>query len=174
MASIQQVLQEAMAHQQAGRLTEAEAQYREILARDDRQPDAWHLLGTIAQQIGDSATAVDLISHAIELAPQNASFHCNLGNALLGLGRVEDAEASYRQAISRKADFPLAHFNLGRLLASTGRPNDAAASFHRAIQLQPDFADAHYNLALIHQNQRSWVAAISGYQRTLIDRKSVV
>ena len=170
MASIQQVLQEAMAHQQAGRLTEAEAQYREILARDDRQPDAWHLLGTIAQQIGDSATAVDLISHAIELAPQNASFHCNLGNALLGLGRVEDAEASYRQAISRKADFPLAHFNLGRLLASTGRPNDAAASFHRAIQLQPDFADAHYNLALIHQNQRSWVAAISGYQRTLMVR----
>lgn len=167
MKTISEMLAMAVGHQQAGRLQDAEALYREILARDDRQADAWHLLGTIAQQIGDFTVAIDLISHAIELDPRNANFHCNLGNALLAVGQRTEAEQSYRRALDRKRDFPLARFNLSSLLAQTGRIDEAVAGYGQSIELKPDFVEAHYNLALIFQGQRQWDAASAGYQRTL-------
>ncbi|MBS0206813.1 MAG: tetratricopeptide repeat protein [Planctomycetes bacterium] len=167
MKSISQLLTAAIIHQQAGRLQDAEALYREILARDKRQPDAWHLLGTIAQQIGDSAAAIDLIGHAIELDPRNASFHCNLGNAQVATGLLVAAEASYRQALQRKRDFPLAQFNLAALLKQLGRTDEALALYEQILQSQPEFVEAHYNLAVIKQEQCLWVDASAGYQRTL-------
>jgi len=167
MKSIQQLLEAGLAHQQGGRLQDAEAAYREILTRDERQPDAWHLLGTIAHQIGDFPLAIELIDHAIELDPRNPNFHCNLGNAQMAVGRFDAAEASYRRALERKRDFPLAHFNLATLLTQAGQVDAAMSSYRRAIDLKPDFAEAHYNLALIHQNRRDWTAAAVGYQRTL-------
>lgn len=167
MKTIQQLLGSAVAHQQAGRLQEAETLYREILARDERQPDAWHLLGTIAHQIGDFQLATELIGHAIELDSRNANYHCNLGNALMAAGQLDAAEASYRRALERKRDFPLAHFNLATLHSRSGQTDAAIAGYERAIQLKPDFADAHYNLALIRQNQRNWRDAAAGYHKTL-------
>ncbi|HEY4261777.1 MAG TPA: tetratricopeptide repeat protein [Schlesneria sp.] len=167
MKSISEMLSTAVGHQQAGRLQDAEALYREILARDDRQADAWHLLGTIAHQIGDHAVAIDLIGHAIELDSRNASFHCNLGNALLATGQMKEAEQSYRRALDRKCDFPLARFNLSSLLAQTGQIDEAIAGYEDAIRLKPDFVEAHYNLALIFQGHRRWDTASSMYQRTL-------
>src|SRR3954468_12755584 len=105
MKSISEMLSTAVGHQQAGRLQDAEAAYREILARDDRQADAWHLLGTIAHQIGDFTVAIDLIGHAIELDSSNANFHCNLGNALLAAGQAKQAEESYQRALDLKRSF---------------------------------------------------------------------
>mgnify|MGYP001555641541 CR=1 FL=1 len=167
MKTIQQLLESAVAHQQAGRLQDAEALYRQSLARDDRQPDAWHLLGTIAHQIGDFQVAIELIGHAIELDPRNANYHCNLGNALMAAGQLQAAEASYQRALERKRDFPLAHFNLATLQSRAGQTDAAVAGYERAIQLLPGFAEAHYNLALIRQNQSDWSAAAAGYQKTL-------
>lgn len=167
MATIHELLAEGVAHQQVGRLQQAEALYRQILERNDRQPEAWHLLGTIAQQIGDVAVAIELIEHAIELDPRNASFHCNLGNALMAAGQLEPAEASYRRALAQKQDFPLAHFNLATLYKRLGRICEAVSSYDTAIQLNPEFVEAHYNRTLIFQEQRDWATAIAGYHRTL-------
>lgn len=167
MKTIRQLLESAVAHQQAGRLQDAESLYREILARNERQPDAWHLLGTIAHQIGDFQVAMELIGHAIELDSRNASYHCNFGNALMAAGQLDAAEASYRHALERKRDFPLAHFNLATLHSRKGEIDAAIAGYERAIQLMPEFAEAHYNLALIRQNQRNWSAAAAGYHKTL-------
>src|SRR5437867_1473861 len=50
--SIPQAFEVARAHHQSGRLAEAEAIYRQILAVEPRHADALHLLGVIAHQVG--------------------------------------------------------------------------------------------------------------------------
>ena len=50
MATIPEALAIAIQHHQAGRLPAAEQIYRQILAADPKQPDAWHLLGVLAHQ----------------------------------------------------------------------------------------------------------------------------
>ena len=59
---------------------------------------------------------------------------------------MEEAEASYKQAIVLKPDFAEAHSNLGITLQALGRLDEAEASYKQAIVLKPDFAEAHSNL----------------------------
>ena len=58
------------------------------------------------------------------------------------LGRLDEAEASYKQAIALKPDFAEAHSNLGITLKDLGRPDEAEASYKQAIALKPDLAGA--------------------------------
>jgi predicted TPR repeat methyltransferase len=69
-----------------------------------------------------------------------------LGNTFKELGRLDEAEASYRQAIALKPDYAEAHNNLGNTLQELGRLDEAEASYRQAITLKPDYVEAHNNL----------------------------
>ena len=69
----------------------------------------------------------------------------NLGNTLRDLIRLEEAEASYRQAIALKPDFTEAHSNLGVVLKELERFEEAEASLKEAISLKADYTDALMN-----------------------------
>jgi len=62
------------------------------------------------------------------------------------LGRLDEALASYTQAIALKPNLAEAHGNLGNTFQELSRLDEALASYTQAIALKPDFADAHYNL----------------------------
>ncbi|MEQ1742308.1 MAG: tetratricopeptide repeat protein, partial [Candidatus Nitrotoga sp.] len=103
--SISQAIQVAREHHQAGRLSQAEAIYQQILQVAPNHPDALHLLGLIARQGGKNGIAVGLISRAISVNPSNPIYYINLGNALKDQGQLEKAILNYRQALSIKPDF---------------------------------------------------------------------
>jgi protein O-GlcNAc transferase len=144
--SIEQALDLAVQHHQAGRLLDAEHLYRQILAHHPQHADAMHLLGVIAQQVGRADAAVELIRHAIVLRPEWPEALSNLGNALRDNGQLDDAVAAYRQAISLKADYPEAFNNLGTALRAKGQFEEAISCYRRAILLNPSYAEAHSNL----------------------------
>jgi GT2 family glycosyltransferase len=62
-----QLMIEALAHQQARRLVDAEQLYRAALALAPDEPDALHMLGVIRYERGDLAEARDLIVRALDL-----------------------------------------------------------------------------------------------------------
>jgi len=169
--TLQQALQTALAHHQAGRLDAAERLYRHILAQQPRQPEALHLLGIIAQQTGRHAMAVDLIRQAIAVQPQAPEAYSNLGNALKDLGQLDAASAAFRRAIALKPRYPAAHSNLGGALKDQGRLDEAIAAYRQAIALDPDYAEAHSNLGGALKDQGQLDAAIAAYRQALA-RKS--
>jgi protein O-GlcNAc transferase len=77
--------QRAIEHHRNGRLREAEALYREVLAATPRHADALHLLGVIALQSGHAEAAIELIGRAVEVRPVD-NYFCNLGNAFKAQG----------------------------------------------------------------------------------------
>ena len=85
--TIQQAIDLAAQHHTAGRLSEAESIYQQILQSDPNQPIALHLLGVIAHQKGDNDVAVDLITKALGFKPDLAEAHSNLGLALRDIGK---------------------------------------------------------------------------------------
>ena len=113
---IPQALQAALQHHQAGRLREAEAIYRQILQSEPDHPDALHLLGVIAHQVGQDKVAVDLIGKAIEANPAAAEFYNTLGSVLQAQGRLEEAVTRYQQAVTLQAEYAEAHYNLWNAL----------------------------------------------------------
>ncbi len=71
----------ALAHQQAGRIAQAERIYAQILAARPNNADALHLLGVAAHQTGRHERAVELIEKAVLHASSNPHYLNNLGEA---------------------------------------------------------------------------------------------
>jgi hypothetical protein len=76
-----------------------------------------------------------------------------LGLLLARQGRVEEAEAAYREVIRIDPQNADAHLGLGLLLARQGRVEEAEAAYREAIRIDPQNADAHSGLFLLLAEQ---------------------
>ena len=123
--NLQQAMNSAIAHHQAGRLTEAQGIYQQILAQDPAHPDALHLLGVIAHQAGRHDAAIDLINKAIARRPDDAAYYSNQGEAYRAMGRLDEAIAAYQQALALNPNYAEAHNNLGTALYAKGQLTEA-------------------------------------------------
>jgi hypothetical protein len=77
-----------------------------------------------------------------------AADYWSAGNRYHALGKLDEAEAQYRQALALDPGNEEIWTNLGGVQYYAGRPTDAEASFREAIRLSPRSASGHYNLAL--------------------------
>ncbi|MEQ1862085.1 MAG: tetratricopeptide repeat protein [Chthoniobacteraceae bacterium] len=165
--TIQQAFEIAVTHHQAGRLAEAEAIYRQILAQQPQHVDALHLLGLLAHQVGNGEVAVGLIRQAIAIAPRSPAFHSNLGLALGKLGRADEAIAAFERALELDPGLGAAYGNLGNAFKASGRMHEAATACRRAVELCPDSADAHNNLGSVLRELGRGDEAIAAYRRAV-------
>lgn len=85
----------------------------------------------------------------LELAPENAQMHANLGLMLWRLRRLDEAETCFRNALARDATASDTHVNLGNVYKDMGRPDAAMACYRRAIELDPQQAVAFSNLGFL-------------------------
>ena len=143
----EQPIDAAIREHSAGRLAQAEAAYRQILAEDPNHPGALHLLGVALSQQGKKRAAIDYISRAISLNPQVADFHSNLGLVHLENGTPDKALIECQRALALQADHVDALHQLGNALKQLGRLEEAVEPYQRAIALRPEFAMAIGNLA---------------------------
>ena len=136
----------ALTEHRAGRLEQAWSQYHAVLQREPNHFDARHLLGVIAQQRGQPARAVELISAAIKISPHSPAAHNNLGVAHLALQQTPQALQSFDCALALQPDHSDALFNRGNALLALRRLNEAVDSFRAVIALDAGHAGAYNNL----------------------------
>ncbi len=121
MANIAETLTRALELHQSGRLAEAEKHYRDILQADPLQAKAWQFLGVLCGQCARHDLACEYLGRAIALDPTDAICYCNLGHAYRSLGRLAEAESSYRQATRMQPTNAAALFDLAVTLQATRR-----------------------------------------------------
>jgi len=165
--AVQQTLELALQYHQAGRLAEAEALYRQVLAAQPNHADALHYLGVIANQAGRHELAVEWIRRAIALQPNDPAAHNNLGNAHRDRGQFSEAVAAYRRALQLKPDLTEAQSNLGNALRDRGQLDEAIAAYRRAVELKPDHAEAYNNLGLALARQGHFDEAVAAHRRAI-------
>jgi len=124
---IAELLAVAQRHHQAGRLAEAETAYRKVLAIDPTNFDSLHLLGVIAQQVGRSDLAVELIGKAIALDERKPTLQATMGRVFDTPGRGEDPAARRKRAA--------AHGNFSIALMAAGDHARALDAIQRSLQL---------------------------------------
>ena len=140
---------------QHGRVQEAEALYRAILATPSVHATAGYCLGHLCLTQERHAEAAAAFRQVLAIQSNHIDAMANLGTALLGLGKLEEAVEVYRHAIAIRPDWGLAYGNLGKALQDLGRGAEAVACYRQAIALEPKNATVWSNFggALLEQKK---------------------
>jgi len=122
-------------------------------------------LGTQAPQ-----TAAQVVAHCDSLlarGPAPAAVHLARGNALLALGRPDEALASLDRALALAPGDVLASYNRGNVLLVLGRRIEAVAAYERAVGSNPRLAPGWYNLGTTLMDLGRHAEAIASFDRVL-------
>jgi len=96
--------------------------------------------------VGDPLGALALFERSLELNEDSPSTHCRVGNALLRLGRYDEARARFETALERTPDSAELLDGLGVALGRLGRLEEAAAAYRRALDRDLASANTASNL----------------------------
>jgi serine/threonine-protein kinase len=135
-----------------------------------------NLGGVLLRKMGHVDEAIASYRKAIELNPNLAGSHSNLGLGLSRKGQVDEAIACYRKAIELDPTFALAHNNLGAALCDFKKDYDGAIQcFQKALELQPNLATVHLSLAVALRHKGELDQALASCRKAIeIDQRNAV
>jgi protein O-GlcNAc transferase len=135
-------LARSLEHHQTGRVVQAEAGYRAVLACSPRQPDALHLLAVLTLQRGSIAEGTRLARQATDAAPGQPTFWNTLGMARQAAGQLAEAAAALVWATTLAPEYAEAWANLAAVQQARGDRQAEAAALTRLTALLPGHAPA--------------------------------
>ncbi|QSQ16601.1 tetratricopeptide repeat protein [Myxococcus landrumensis] len=87
------------------------------------------------------------------------------GESALSSGRLEQAAAAYREALSATPGYAAALNGLGSVLFRQGQMKDAIARFQEATEADPEHKMAFFNLGYAARKVSDWATAARAYSR---------
>ena len=124
--------------------------------------------GNVLHLAGRYEQAAELFQQSIDAYP-TAEGHTFLGWSLSELGRIEDAIAECKKAISLDADYGNPYNDIGAYLIQLGRSEEAVPWLHKAIIARRYccYEFAHSNLGRVLLSQGKIDAAKRSFERAL-------
>ena len=129
-----------------GRLSEAEQQLDDFMARDPDHTDARFLKGLLLVEEGRTEEAIEVFAALASDYPDLPEPHNNLAVLYAADGDYEKARESLMVAINTHPSYATAHENLGDLYAKM-----AAAAYDSALSLDQGNRTAQAKLALVNE-----------------------
>lgn len=120
----------------------AEKELRKALETGQEPEAVLPLLARAMFELGESARLVREFGDRQLAGAADASFRSTLGEALLQLGRRQEAAAAFSAAVAVDARHVPAQIGFARLLASEGRVEEAGQLIDRIASAHPDKAEA--------------------------------
>jgi tetratricopeptide (TPR) repeat protein len=147
MAGLKQLFDQGNALLAENKFDEAAAKFKEaeplakgknLVAVDGQLADAY----AKSKKYDEAAT---MYQKVLELSPDNAGVHNNLGSLYAQMGKTDLAKAEFEKAAQLDPNGAARYyFNLGAILYNTGKMDDGAGAFKKATELDPKYADAYF------------------------------
>lgn len=154
-----------------GKMAEARQVLNEMLKEKylprPQRAAALSALGELAEQERDVATAIKLLTEAVELDPYNSQWHYRLGVCLAKSGRKDEAQryteraAEIDRLLERRSELELEmldrpddaelRYEIGEVLLKLGFPKPSAAMMLSALRWDPGHQGAHAALAKYYE-----------------------
>ncbi len=157
----------AWEHHQAGRLSEAESLYRQIIAVHPESANVLCLLGIALRQQDKIVEAIAFYEQAIARQPDFVEAHLNKAHVLLDIGEYENAIACYTQVIQLAPNSALAYDKLGWLKQLVGDIDGAIYAYQATLKLEPSRIETAHNLGNLFQEKGLTQEAIACYKHAL-------
>lgn len=127
---------------------------------------ALQVLGVIRHQLGNDAEALKHFQRLVDLDPENAENHANLGTAYAGLGQHREAVAVMEKSVGMDPSRALYRNNLGLQYRALGDYRSALEVFEEALEVEesPSLWD---NLGGIHVELERYAEAQECYEKAV-------
>src|SRR6202162_569704 len=165
--SLNEALQLAYAHWNAGQADQAEQYCQRVLTAWPGQADALHLMGVMAHAYGNLDLAITHVRQAC-LAPRApAVYFSNLAEMCRQKGLLAEGEQAGQRAVALDPKLTDAWNNLGIILQESGKLDASLNCLERVVALKPESAEAHNNLANTYRRLDRPERAQFHYQQAL-------
>ena len=151
-------------HQQK-KLDQAEALYRQALAAEPSNANAYCYLGILFYDRHQFQESIAAYQEAIKISPQFPVAWNNLGNSLRQAGQPEAAEIAFQQALTQKPNYVNAHKNRGTLHIWEGRIELGQECYRQALQYGPADAELIRNTGIIQLLQGNYAEGWPNYAK---------
>ncbi|MGB0721638.1 MAG: tetratricopeptide repeat protein [Gammaproteobacteria bacterium] len=115
--------------------------------------------GWVSLSLGDNAVGLRYLDEAEAIRPGYLPLRLRRADALLALGRPEQARALYEGLVDEDGLAAAAAFGLGQIALAERDWNVAEAHLRRSLEVDPDASRARYSLALALRGQGDHDAA---------------
>jgi tetratricopeptide (TPR) repeat protein len=146
LVDLEQMMHRATEAFETGRMDDAAAQYRSVLARRPDMEDAYRYLAFIYWQQGKTAAAISTLEDALRRGLPQAEIRIKLGEYLSQTGQAARAIQLLEGAIG---DDPDALIALGIAYGTAGRTQDAMSTFKRILDVDSTSGLAYQNIAAL-------------------------
>ncbi|MCB1735805.1 MAG: tetratricopeptide repeat protein [Gammaproteobacteria bacterium] len=148
-----------------GQYTQSRLAYKTVLASAPDHPDALHMGGLVAFQLGDHREALMLIRKAIQSRPHVAAYRNSYAEVLRQSGDLAGALSQLDQALMVDPGNPKFLNTRGLILHALGRVDEAQETLETAVRCQPDDAASQNNLGNILRQRGDMVGARKALMR---------
>lgn len=155
-----------LAYRQKGYYDEALRAYERAAASGS---ESAALEGTLELQLirREAQLAADAAAKLVARFPHTPKVLNDYGAALQMLGRHDEAESRYQEALALDDQYPFAHNNLGVVLWHKGDARGSVNGFRRALQSPKCPMEARLNLALVLFKQKHLDLALESYRQVI-------
>ena len=111
--------------------------------------------------------ALQCYTKAIQINPEHALAHHNMGVVLHQQGKLDEALKHYKEAIRIDPNYADAHNDMGVTLQKKGDLQGALQCYTKAIQINPEHALAHRNMGVVLRQQGKLDEALKHYKEAI-------
>ena len=105
--------------------------------------------------------AADAFKRALQLDPELALAHINLGIALFNVPDLPAAQRELQAAATAASTTPQPAYVLGLIAKTQNRPEEAILQFHKVLRIDANDVGANVNLGQLYAQQRKYPEAIA-------------
>lgn len=155
----EQLFEEAENHFKENKYALAEPMLNQLVLKNIKRPEIFHMLGTIYYDQGKFKKAIRSFQRALEIDPGFTDSSVGLSIILNDLGRYDEGRKVFEEAqamlsrknqspdISLNEKFATKHEDLGDMYLRHQRFDEAIEQFHKALNLTQRKADMRIHLA---------------------------
>ncbi|MEM3397377.1 MAG: tetratricopeptide repeat protein [Thermoplasmata archaeon] len=149
-----------------GRLEEALAAVREAIALEPNEIAPYFDAAKILLEMDKPSDAINYYDGVLKIDGENTKAWEYKGDALIKLGKKEEALLCYEQAV-KVADNADAFLKLGKALQDDGKVEEAIEKFRSAIAIMPDNIEAWKALGNLYMLRDDFAAAKDAFEKVV-------
>ena len=132
--------------QAAGRIEEAQAEFKAAVKLEPGSADAWLNLADFLQSVGHTLGVRKCLQLALNHVPESLHLNNRLVKVLIEIGDIEAASQQVEKALYLNPNSEVSLCYLGIVRKYQGRIAEAVGAYQRAITINPTHPEIHYNL----------------------------